>query len=498
MKAFINLIKKAALYAGLLILFSLLSCSNDDNDSPDPLPHPPNNSDLKIEFAKGLLSAMKESKDLRDLLKDEALDMFKKNSYYKDYDLLYKSIKDKKLENNLSVNKLMAKHLGGKDSLEQILSKNRTLAILVPELPNKSFSAKLWNTEKDVPAVAILTDEKDIPFIGVDGTKKYIQKNHIPGFPILVIKDDERDIISKSQNDNPEKQATAMRASFQSNSNENTVAKKDEPFITYEDYKKAYENNSQKGWQRDYFYYGITPKNTNGSFNNKWKEHITSFSIEGGDKEIKDKLYYSWAEGAFEFRITANFINKYNHTEIKKNQVTNYFAVRPNELFDLTYKKSGDYYVITESSSKTIDVSLPLFAWDLHKYSSTIKISVEEVDSPEKYNKEVTEEIKFAANFEFKGDSLKKKGLQFGNKKLDTKTITHYVINHSKSSFLGEADINFGDAVVSENKNGKKEIKEYSAGICKFKIMPVKTSRTKKISNRLITIFTKLCLSSFI
>ena len=468
MKAFINIIKKAALYAGLLIIFSLLSCSGHDDDiNPDINPpdntNPPDNiknSKLKIEFAKGLLSAMKESKMLRDLLKKEALRMFTKDSYYKDYDLLYNSIKNKPLENNLNVDELIVKHLAGdKEQLDQILSQNPTLTILVPELPEESFSADLWDTENQIPAVAIPDTSGNVPFIRRDGTEDVIPKERIPGFPILVIKDDERGIISK-------KQSTEMRASFQSNSNENTV---EDILSAYKGYQKAYENEQQGGWQRDYFYYGITPLDTIKSFNNKWGEHITSFSIEDGKK-----LYYSyWTEGTtFEFRITAN-INDKNSQGIRDNQVINNFAVRPNDLFDLTYQKSGDYYVITGSSSKTIDVYLPLFAWDLHKYSSTIKISVEEVDSPNLPNEKVTERIQFATNFSFnpKKHIMEKIGLQFGgNKELETKTITHYAIDHSKSSFLGEADINFGDPIIGDDNT----VTEYSAGICKFKITPVK------------------------
>ena len=448
---------------------------------------------------------MKESKKLRDLLKAEALKMFNK-----EYDVLYLLIKDKKLENNIRVDEIIAKHLGGKEKLDEIIFKNPTLTILIPELPNNSFSAKLWNAQSDIPAIAIRTNKTGagggIPFIKTDGTESIIPMEYTPGFPILVIKDNERVVISNSRSRNYKGfnqiktrtlyNSDGIKLEFWSNAFDNSIKhigrKRN---VLYPDSKLKDAYNIYKyadGWQRDYIYYNITPYSPNGHYRYNYKEYITSFSMEGdpvnayykiadqtSDPNINDKIRdiaNSWTDGYFEFRIITNVNSKNSVGE----QLINGITVNPNDLFHLTYKRKRYWlfwhkYHLTNISLKTLSINLPLFNWRLEDHSSTIKFSIEEVDLTETFRQKETRTAQFATNFSVNPEEgiMEKIGLKFGGKKSETKTQTTQITYTKESDFLGEAIVNFADDVLIGEGNSIA-IREYSTGLCKFSVEPIR------------------------
>ena len=475
---------KHLFFIGLMTLVGLYSCNNDDQsiDRADLEKLYDQNSNLKREFGRALLNAMKESKMLRSVLKTEALKMFDK-----DYDVLYYSIEDKLLEHG-SVEELMAKHLGGKEKLDEIISQYPTLTIFVPELPNHSFSAELWNTQT-VPAVAIRTRiSNDVPFIHMNGTEDIILAKYTPGFPILVIKDNERVVALNDENHKWFSQLETktvynggwVRLKFWNNAFDPSKTPIDQkkrldfdPKVkkAYEIYKNVY------GFQRDYIYYNITPSDTIGQYNNEYKEYITSFSMRGQHPEIAlskiaNQTRYSggvssaWTDGFFEFAVIADVNGKNTGA-----QTTAVFPVRSDDLFTIEYERLGDRFRPLTVSLKTAEVCVPFFAWKLEEYSSAIKLRFEEVDLRKIVMRTETRTVGHATNFSFNTTSglLEKIGLGTGLTEAENKTyeIAYFKIN----DFLGEAIINFADDVLIGD--GTITI-EYSTGLCKFSVMPLK------------------------
>lgn len=276
--------RKLSLIA-FLIIGLLLSCKKDTTNvttqtiSIDKIYNAQSN--LKRAFGKSLLKSMQESPMLRSLLKEEAL-----NQFDNDYEVLYYLIKDKTLENGQSVHDLITKNLDG--NLDEILKTYPTLTILVPELPENSFSAARWDAVNTIPAVAINTGfYNDIPMINTNGKEEVIPGNRIPGFPIIVVKNNER-LISNSQNpdfDNYETRIVydqnGLKLRFWADGFDrrlNTASRRtddlDQKLVSA---YNIYQNSD--GWQRDYIYYNIQPSSPNGSFQNNFKESMRSFQV---------------------------------------------------------------------------------------------------------------------------------------------------------------------------------------------------------------------------
>lgn len=182
--------KKVLLFMTLMSIF-ITSCSkNEPNFANDPYEeYQPvdTNSDLKAKFSKGLAKVLAESKEVRELIKFEAL---KKINY--DYDVLYELVKDVSLKDGTTLEGLLSKHVSS-DILTSISLKLPTLTIFVPSLPENSFSADLWNIENEIPEVAFRSfASNDIVSYDANGNEDIIESKYIPGYPIVVVKENER------------------------------------------------------------------------------------------------------------------------------------------------------------------------------------------------------------------------------------------------------------------------------------------------------------------
>ena len=483
-------------YVGLMILVWMYSCNDYDQSLDEKSTNKvgivnnleslyDEDSNLKREFGKALIGAMKQSKALRGLLKTEALKMFDK-----DYDVLYLLIKDKQLENS-SVEELIAKHLGGKQQLNEIISQNPTLTILVPELPNNSFSAKLWDTESMVPAVAIRINKGNgVPIIKTDGTQGVIPAKYIPVFPVLVIKNNERVIASNSSSRN-NKRFNQLKTRSVYSGNGLTLKFWDNTFdnsTKHTERKRTITNPSSKlkeayniykyadGWQRDYIYYGITPSNPNGNYKYDYKEHITTFSLAGNPENAISKINdqnSDWTEGSYEFRIITTINSKNGVGE----QLINGFVCSKLSIGGLEFSKPSNGLVSSKLTSlNTIPISIPLINWKLEDYSPAIKIYIEEVDLSETYTISETRTVKFATNFSINPTLgfLEKVGLKFGASLAEEQTQTNQISYTKESDFLGEVIVNFADNVIIGKNNSTYTTRVYSTGYCKLGLEPKK------------------------
>jgi hypothetical protein len=305
---------------GVIVLLLLVSCNDDvmeewkNNQAIDKENVDLSTIDatftLKKEFASALAKVFASNQEVRGLVKNEAL---KRINY--DYDVLYMLIKDEQLGNGESLEKLLLKHMDAV-TLKRIEQEIPTLTIFVPSLPENSFSAETWNTSNEIPDVAIRTTaSNDVPIVDFNGKEWIMHSGWIPGYPIVVVKENERiktgTPISKSE--------TSLRSSsgFQfafvhdvfdntksgkqlSSNNETPVTKGRGTSYGYPYNSEAaararqaydmYDAAGIDGWQRDWVYYGISPTNTTGKYNRRYVEKVVGFQMLGNASNALNKI----------------------------------------------------------------------------------------------------------------------------------------------------------------------------------------------------------------
>ena len=493
--------------------FLFVSCDNQNDNSFDSSSKETSelkvdelydaNSNLKRNFGKALMKSLKESKILRDLIKNESLKMFDN-----DYEVLYEMIKNESLENGITVRESILKNLGNESLLMEIERNNPTLTILVPELPENSFSAKIWDTENQIPKVAIrLTTSNDVPLINEDGSEAVFEAKYTPGFPVIVLKDNERIIASntttgKNIRTNSVANISGLDYKFLddcfdgSKKNKDATARTvnsnllDPKIISAYD---IYTGANVDGWQRDYIYYNITPSSPKGPFKYDFQEGIKSFTMLGDPQAAYDKIAdqtgdakYSkqygfamvarsaWTGGYFEFKVRA-LINGKNGVG---SEVIKYFTAKGEDLFEVKYKKGinfwgGDAYYFESISLKKMDLNIPIFNWDLDQYASSIKIDIEEVDLTETTIITDTRSVKFATNFAIEG-TIQKIGLKFGASLENTNTATVQRTFTQGNDLLGEVIVNFADNVIINRSGNDYTTREYSSGMYSITVEPIR------------------------
>ncbi|MDR2684441.1 MAG: hypothetical protein LBB53_03550 [Prevotellaceae bacterium] len=281
----------------------------------------------KKKFAVALHAAMYESKELRNFIKHEALKRFDC-----DYDVLYNYVKDNAVEGTgKTLRELLTPYFKESGvSLDEIARQVPLLTIFVPALPENSFSAESWDVEKYVPLVAVrLRGCSEVPIFTRNDTVAFkLKGNIIPGFPVVVVKDNERVILP----DNPKfKRLTSQKETFNFYDDEGYLrtataepiiynsGSNDFPFlipIAFDikriEFSRAFINDmavryspeywekkaggkeveeawdligssdwNDTIWQRDYIYYGINRQNHAGRYMTKYSETLTDFKIEG-------------------------------------------------------------------------------------------------------------------------------------------------------------------------------------------------------------------------
>lgn len=505
----------------VLSFLALGSCSNEedftDNKNAQELnriSQKDEKSILKEKFAFSLMKSLNESQLLRDLIKNEALKMFNK-----DYEILVYTIKDFRLENGMTLEETINKNSENNFQLSNLLQIEPTLTLLVPELPLESFSAKKWNTQSEIPAVAIRTNyTNEVPLITPELKLEMMPSDVIPGFPVIVVKNNER-VISNLENPNIrslktktvfEKDGVIIKFWSDSFDNENDsnqsarLVRNLDPVLVsaYNIYDQ--QNPNLNGWQRDYIYYGIRPSSPNGPFIYDFQEHLRSFSMTGTPINAYNKIsdqtgdpFFNnnhrintshWTGGFYEFKVRT-IVNAKNGVG---NELINGFTVSPDQLFLLEYETyttgtwfwEKTYYRLKNIYNQSVLVDIPLINWDLDEYASSIKIEIEEVDLTTTTVITDSRTVKFATNFSIDATlgTKVKTGLKFGASLETTQTHTVQKTFTQGNDFLGEAIVNFADKVILGQTNSgwpigtRWQTRDYTTGLgyCKFSIEPKK------------------------
>jgi hypothetical protein len=459
----------------LLVGLSMAACSPDSPETePTPSVAPSVSTErrdaLKAVFGRAFATALADSPSLRKLIKDEALVKFNN-----DYDVLYHLVKDRPLADGQTVRELLLKYLESEEQLSSIEREVPLLTIFVPKLPMGSFSAASWDADTQIPSVGITSYKtNDVTLVNDKGEERILEAGLVPGFPVVVIKENERVVPVGANSPTAMAKGRVLQASgnlsfaFLSESFDGARANDRSAFraIKSPDAKlvEAYNTYlSADGWHRDWIYYNISPNQPRGAFSYDYQEHLRSFRLLGdpattfskiADQTGEPKLSSlvegtnaGWTGGAFEFRVRV-LINARNG--LGQEHIT-LFPANPEELFEVTYDHLMlNVYRPRITGFRQMNMSLPLFHWDLNNYGSTIKIDIEEVDLTETIVESETRSVKFATNFAIDPavGFLQKIGLKFGASLEETRSETNSRTYTLGSDQLGSVIVNFADDVL--------------------------------------------------
>ena len=454
-----------------------------------------------LPFAKALYSAMKESPELRELIKSESLKKFDK-----EYEFLYQFIKDETVENGLTVRELLLKNYKGEKSLPEIEDLHPALTILIPILPKESFSAEIWNVKEQIPAVAIHSPVNLNPFIVSEKGKFLknseefmIEPGRVPAFPVIVIKDNERVVVS--QNENSKYQSLNKRSSdyvfdFIDDCYDGSVKDENAEIETRSywggstidqkliDAYNIYGANS--GWQRDYIYYNITNSVTSGTLSQNFRETILAFQFNPSYNPQQVCSYimnspstdpqFPWTSGQFNFRVEALLAAKNGNAPT----ITKYFFAYPLDLFDVTFVYKNGTYIPTFNGFRKITLNIPLLNWNLADYGTVMKISVWKLSPSGTYTINSSFTSTVADNVKY----YDKDGKEYGSTTTTTQHTSSYTAVYQVSDVhLGDFLYTFGEPVIlSSRPTGYPhplpqtvwELMDWNAGVYIFNIIPMK------------------------
>ncbi|MDQ2719318.1 MAG: hypothetical protein M3Z26_06090 [Bacteroidota bacterium] len=470
-----------------------------------------------VAFAKALV----QNKQLATLIKNVANTKFDGTT-----DILYWDIMDKSL-NGKTVNDYIKQFANNKDLFQKAIDESPLLTIYVPILPS-GWNNNNWKSESETPSIVIaknLLDTKRVMnYYNGEGKMKQISDQLIPGEPTLVIKENAR-VILKSYADQIKKiyNSESDLPVFYKNlngkdlyiisarllKNDNHVPNYDITTKKLNDLQMAktslekpispnvanpnpfnYDISVSYGyfrtsWPRDYIYYGLTPTNTNGFFNNRNIEDMLEFwfistaifpqiSTETNDPHTIYRKYHnsdpSWTSGSYlmTFTILVNAKNGIGLT-IKK-----VIAINPQDVWDVTYGFNGFWYSYKTLSVKGADpINLDLLSYDISNYSIDWKISVEDTRPSQTQTITNSYTSTFSENFTLDPTFglLKKIGLKFGASATQSSTQTHTIATTYTSVELGDIIEGFADPILlSPNPFGP--FYDYSTGSVGALIIP--------------------------
>jgi hypothetical protein len=511
---------------GLYVITSLLSCKkevgNNSSNEIENLEIKSRTVELQTSFAKILAKAVKSDEDLRSFIKAESLKEFDR-----DNDILYHQIKDAEISDGKSFRSKLL-NFTTEEELGAIEREFPLLTIFVPTLPN--FTPASWNTISDAPVIAVSNLDKagTVSLYDDKGVEIKLTQKQIPGFPVLIVKENERVIVKKSNNKLAVKSSGVKLLSNTSNS------------LSFEFIDKAYDGslpdekststeslkinklagipgtisriapspnvsnvnaidqvnvdayNSGNEWHRDYVYYGITSSSPKGKFRNYYSEFITSFKLspnaigiiadQDGDPKVNN-VYVDgylttvpsnprtmWTDGNFEFRISV-LINAKNGAG---NEYVRQMSVSPYDLFELQYEvikeynfpKNSKIYELRNIVSKEFHPNIEILPWDLENYGTAWKFIFYEVDGTQEETKSYENTTTFATNFGFDPEfkAVAKLGLKFGVTATTTDKRTYSIKTMLGSDNLAEAILSFDQPIIIGMSNGSYVTREITNG----------------------------------
>ncbi|MCR6504397.1 hypothetical protein [Bacteroides muris (ex Fokt et al. 2023)] len=357
-----------------------------------------NTAEAQLRFAKLLSQAASSSVEVRNFLKKEAIKQFDN-----DYDIFYPIVKDKIVTDGKSFKDILLSYCNTPNELTEIEQSQLLLNILIPDLTLFwNFNAEKWDTNNKEIVVLCRDDERDTMYENGENIGQ-MEKGNIPGFPCLVVKNNERlniktintrsgeityEFISDAYDRSKRIDKPATRHSERDDALEPTenltigIASSEFKANIVEAWNEL--KNIRGAYQRDYIYYGITKDNKPGILNRNIREELYRFRIQPeaftkiSDQDkvdptlqtpTQEKRYLTydeimkkiWSDGMFEFRFKS-YIASDNNDKAMEHLLT--FSVNPRDLFSIekihvkhknstAFRHSKNFYSVNPANLKS-------------------------------------------------------------------------------------------------------------------------------------------------
>ena len=444
--------RKIRLLLPIAILLLSVSCTkqspNEVQKKEDDTPSLSEES-RTTEFARILAKALNK-KEVRELLKQEALKKFDK-----DYDVLYQLSKDVQADNGKSLQQLIKESAEDSTAFIKMIEELPLVTIFIPELGN--FNPRDWNTENEIPIVAVRNasgkkrGEQLITFDsnGNQGTASYTET---PKVPVLVVKENERVSYNNNGSVNNGREAENKNAFLRTSGKTFSFVDKCYDGLSPEfddntnsriffgvDPLASYARQHNISPVRDYIYYGIDP--STGTNSGPLKANYAEFLMGIAVNSVASKsLIVDWTDGMLEFRLTTFFIpNAGAVSSITKN-----FPADPIRLFP-----SGG----TPGDVSLTSTPLEIANWDMQKYGDTWKLSLIEYDPGAEFTYSTSFSSTFGINFGLDANTgqVVKVGLKFGVSSTTTRSETVTMKITDAADNLGEALLDYSTPLEGDS-----------------------------------------------
>lgn len=478
------------LFITIASMFFMFACTQEEVSTTLPAVNNTTSTlttaQAQVKFAKILSKAASDNIEVRKFLKNEATKQFDN-----DYDVFYPLVKDKIVAENKSFRDILLSYCENEKDLSEIEQSQLLLNILIPDLTIFwDFNAEKWDVNNKEIVVLCRDDESNSMYENGENIGQ-MEKREIPGFPCLVIKNNERlkvknantrsgeatyEFISDAFDGSKRIEKPVTRDSYYDVAiDEETdldagLPKKMIPDICIQAWEEL--GNVPNAFQRDYIYYNINKTNQPGTLNRNIREKIFRFRVstksvydyikDQDDPNLQDcsqkKRYLTveeikqriWTEGNFEFKISS-FIS--GETSDKSMELSKVFTLTPQQVFNIkkvhlhhknntAFRHSKNTYTVDENDlmprwiylEKMSEYSDENFVftepWDLYGTSLSIYLFISEIDG-----KETVEEKRTVINeFANKGDFSLTGGGSIGGIALNAKLGYGLSNTHKTSS----------------------------------------------------------------
>ncbi len=450
---------KFSIACGLILLtaITLDSCTKSA-ESTDCRESIFSTSDALSQFASILSKAVADNSDLRGFIKDEALKQFDN-----DYDVFYPYVKSKEVVDGVTFRELLLKYCSSEEQLANIEESTPKLTILVPDWSwLDAFSVKDWDPSE--PNVLVgYTESGESHTVFSNGKAITLEEGEFPEDPTLIIKDNERMVVSAKTKSGdiqyafkyPEYDGSQRILSKGRDWHEDDIdlgaeivdnfvpAKDIDPLVikAYEEFKA---NMPLNACQRDYIYYGLSKSNPDtGILNTAICERLYRFrlhpntyeKISDGDKDdklndvktvhgrsnqlsVKKLKELIWSGGVFDLKFDF-YVGKSGETITNTFNPSYAYSCHGSDLFDLSkvhrkYKKQttfakGVYKYYFNKDNLVSKWFYPIGIqtlpnWDISEVSNQMIISISEVDASAMITETISKDFTYSKNFNWKTD----------------------------------------------------------------------------------------------
>lgn len=450
-----------------------------------------------------------------------------------DYDVFYPMVKDKIVTDGKSFRDILLSYCETPNELTEIEQSQLLLNILIPDLTLFwDFNAEKWDANNEEIVVMCRDDESNTMYENGEDIGQ-IAKGNIPGFPCLVIKNNERLRVKNANTRSDETTYEFISDAFDGSKRiERPVTRDSYSDIDWDipddlnqytsnlsdDLIKAWEVSKEipQAYQRDYIYYGMDNTHRTGVINYDFQEELYRFRInpnvfdrlstEGYDpvlgytkkggrattEELRDKI---WSDGNFDFRFHIIRIVNNNLTELKEIPISvpakDVFTIEKIHLHHINptaFRHSKNIYTVEPQyiKSKWIYPSklesngssaVLLGTWDLFANSENILIRVEEFDQSTKKTETFTVQHQTVNKADISSTNNNVK-TEFGYSYTTTTSSTVSTETTEASDFLGTIDIHFKNPIIdAEDKvNGTYHLFDSNGGAVVATIIPKNVS----------------------